>query len=543
MQAKSLRLKGLRQSGLPILDHFIEKMELSALLGGAISHKRYVDAILLLVKNVLIEHQALYAIRQWSSQYDPGLVYGGRITDDVIARALDRLFEADRATLQTKIVLKTIEVFQIDTSEIHNDSTSIKVSGRYENQRRRGLKLKRGHSKDHRPDLKQLLYNLTVSADGAIPVHYKTYDGNRTDDTTHWDTWSALRALFLSPDFLYVADSKLCTEKQLRKIDGEHGKFITVLPRTRHEVGEFYNSVYCLEVRWDYLYKKRCTRKKEEYDIFELAEGFYQTQEGFRIYWYRSSKKKQRDEQDRRERIELVFEQLSKLAQKKRRGPKSEKSLRKSAERIISKYKTSRWISVDIQFEKLEVFKQLSRGRSTAQSTYRKVIKQKPRLVARRNQQEIDRSKSVDGVFPLVTNTTADAIEVLKHYKYQPNVEKRHSQLKSTLEAAPIRLKRNDRIEALMFALFLAQMVASLIERQIRKEMRRQKIQELPSLPENRKSKTPTTEQMLRLFEHRTYHQLYRGKRFIKQFSDPLTPVQSQVLKLLRISDKNYVRP
>ena len=42
-----------------------------------------------------------------------------------------------------------------------------------------------GHNKDHRPDLKQLVYSLAVTADGAVPVHYKTYDGNTSDDKTH----------------------------------------------------------------------------------------------------------------------------------------------------------------------------------------------------------------------------------------------------------------------------------------------------------------------------------------------------------------------
>ena len=52
-----------------------------------------------------------------------------------------------------------------------------------------GLKLARGKSKDYRPDLKQLVFTLSVSSDGAVPVHYKMYPGNRSDDTTHIETW------------------------------------------------------------------------------------------------------------------------------------------------------------------------------------------------------------------------------------------------------------------------------------------------------------------------------------------------------------------
>jgi len=52
-----------------------------------------------------------------------------------------------------------------------------------------------GHSKDHRPDLKQLVWILTVSADGAVPIAYRLADGNTVDDPTHVPTWDGLVAL------------------------------------------------------------------------------------------------------------------------------------------------------------------------------------------------------------------------------------------------------------------------------------------------------------------------------------------------------------
>ena len=77
----------------------------------------------------------------------------------------------------------------------------------------------RGHSKDHRPDLKQLVLILTVSADGAVPLAHRLAAGSTNDDQTHIDTWDELRALTGRADFLYVADSKLCTREQMSHID------------------------------------------------------------------------------------------------------------------------------------------------------------------------------------------------------------------------------------------------------------------------------------------------------------------------------------
>jgi len=60
------------------------------------------------------------------------------------------------------------------------------------------------------------------------------------------------------------------------------------------------------------------------------------------------------------------------------------------------------------------------------------------------------------------------------------------------------------------------------------------------SLPEGRASKTPTIEQVLRLFEHQNKHALYDDDRLVKQFADPLTSVQSQILHLLSIPTAVY---
>ncbi len=68
-----------------------------------------------------------------------------------------------------------------------------------EEKTRSGLKREHGHSKDHRPDRKQILYSLTISADGAVPIHYKTYEGSRTEHTTHSETWSMLCKIIGNP--------------------------------------------------------------------------------------------------------------------------------------------------------------------------------------------------------------------------------------------------------------------------------------------------------------------------------------------------------
>ena len=138
--------------------------------------------------------------------------------------------------LLTDIVLRMVREFKVRLDELHNDSTSITFQGDYRNADGRdvdGLSTHRitwGRNKDCRPDLKQLLWILTVSSDGAVPVHFKVDDGNVGDPVTHIESWNLLRQLVGSPKFLYVADCKLCTSDNLRYIDQQHGGFITVYP-------------------------------------------------------------------------------------------------------------------------------------------------------------------------------------------------------------------------------------------------------------------------------------------------------------------------
>jgi transposase len=540
MQEERLRLRGLRVGALPILNRFIERAGLEEELTLALKNPGYTNALLALLKNILVERNALYAVGEWAALYDAGLIAQGKIGDDKLGRALDRLFSADRATLQTRIVLAVMNGFDLRMDQIHNDTTSVMVRGAYDGQNAKAVQLKRGHSKERRPDLKQLVYSLCVTSDGAVPVHFKAYDGNQTDDGIHLETWNRLRTLLQHPRFIYVADCKLCTEKNLRTIDSERGFFVTVVPKTRSEVATFTDAVLAGDVRWEEILRKRADRDEKAFDVIECAVGPYHLREGFTLYWYRSSQKKKRDARDRDERIERTIERLESLDLKRMRGPKTDAAIRKRVDEIIAQHGAEEWITVEVKWDAVEKFKAITRGKPTADTTFRRIIHQVPHLHVTTNAENIARSAAMDGIFPLTTNTKEKPVDVFKIYKYQPRIEKRHALLKSTLEVAPIWLKKNTRIEALMFLEFIAQMVAALIERALRQKMTEKKIALLCSLPEGRPSKTPTIEQVLRLFENQTKHALYDGDRLIKQFADPPTPVQSQILQLLSIPTAVY---
>jgi len=108
---------------------------------------------------------------------------------------------------------------------------------------------------------------------------------------------------------------------------------------------------------------------------------------------------------------------------------------------------------------------------------------------------------SRDGIFPLITNAEMDAPEVLKAYKNQPYLEKRMYTAKSILKVAPVFLKKPRRIEAMTFLYFIALMIVSLMERNIRKNMAEEKVEKLPILPNGMNTKKPTWNNLNDFFE------------------------------------------
>ncbi|MEJ2528218.1 MAG: hypothetical protein P8Y49_09145, partial [Sulfurovaceae bacterium] len=145
-----------------------------------------------------------------------------------------------------------------------------------------------------------------------------------------------------------------------------------------------------------------------------------------------------------------------------------------------------------------------------------------------------------DGIFPLITNTALDASEVLRKYKSQPFLEKRMYTKKTVLEVAPVFLKKEKRIEAMLFLYFVALMIVSLIERKIRMNMAAQDIDKLPILPQGMNSKKPTWNNVRYFYRNVHYSQIIRDGLCIQAVVKGLGNLHEQINRLLEIPDSVY---
>lgn len=547
---------------LPLINRFMDRLGLDDLLA------RYVPdndrrlrlsparALGLLVRNVLQARAPVYALREWAAAFAPGLL--GLAADDVavlnddrVGRSLDRLFDADRASLLTEVVVHAVREFNVDLEQLHNDSTTLTFSGEYASATggaQRGkptLRITHGHNKDHRPDLKQLLWILTVSADGAVPVHYRACDGNTTDDQTHIETWNILRALIGRADFLYVADSKLCTHPALTHIVGQGGRFLTVLPRTRREDKWFRDWIQTHSPDWVEAIRRRHPRRQNgPPDIYWVFESPLRSAEGFRILWVWSSQKTEHDKQARQDCIEKGILALETL-ETRLRGPRSRirnrAALAKAAEQALHLAGAQRWLTFAIHERPHDSFTQEKRGRPGSGTHYVRQRRLRFSLQWAPRADIIDYDARTDGMFPLLSNDDIlPALALLEKYKFQPQLEKRHEQLKTVRAVAPVLLKSETRIEALLMIYFLAMLVDALIEREMRRSMAAARMRSLPLYPEGRNCKAPTTARLFELFAPLQRHELFQNHRLVQCFEPKLSPLHVQILRFLAVPRSAY---
>jgi transposase len=297
---------------LPILDRLLDRLRLEAILHDYLpredrrSRIPTATGLLLLLKNLLVSREPLYGLGEWAARHAPeflGLSPAqlSSLNDDRVGRCLDRLFDSDVPTLTLDVVVHAVREFAVDLDALHNDSTTITLHGDYEAadqewtlRGRLRTAVTWGDNKDHRPDLKQLLYILTVARDGAVPVQFRVQSGNSTDDRSHRDTWDFLCKLTGRCDFLYVADCKLATTENLAYIHRHGGRFLSVLPRTRGEDAAFRSEVLAGRVHWRRIHDKY-DDEGELLDRFSIHEPERTSVEGYRLIWYHSARKAELD--------------------------------------------------------------------------------------------------------------------------------------------------------------------------------------------------------------------------------------------------------
>jgi len=551
-----------RLGPLPLVDHFLDRLGLEALLDRFVPTEDgrvkvpFSRGLGVLLRSMLVEREAIYRQQETVSTFAPA-AFGvtasqvEHLSDDAIGHALDHLFDADRASLLTEVVVATAERFDVSLDELHNDSTTIRFCGQYAGATGRSIRGKKapfitwGRSKDHRGDLKQLLFILTTSRDGAVPVQFRCEAGNTNDDRTHLETWTALCRATGRKDFLYVADCKLCNRTALDYIDQNGGRLVCVVPRARIEDREFRKWLQTHTADWQIVRDRPNPRRRHGLrDRWWTYRAPTPSREGWPVVWIWSSLAAFNQEQTRRERIARAEEQLWDLAERlagARPRRRTRKDIDEHVNHMLKAHQVSRYVKVSLGQGELPSYHQDRPGRPGPNTRYVRKVRRYWQLSWQLDEAAIAYDRKSDGMYPLLTNDRSlTDRQVFEAHKRQPTIEKRFEQVKTVFEIAPALLKNEGRIEAFFFLYFLTLLIEALIEREIRVAMELEGIDDLPLYPEERRTSRPTAEQVFRLFSLVGRHELQRNGDVVRSFDPELTALQVEVLHLLGVPTEVY---
>jgi len=148
------------------------------------------------------------------------------VNDDRLYRALDQLLPHKNA-LQQHLVARLGELFSLDYDLLLYDVTSVYFEGAAA----ANPLAQRGHSRDHRPDCKQVCLALVVSRDG-IPIGYEVFAGNRTDVTTVEEIVEAMEARYGLAQRIWVMDRGMTSADNLEWLRETGRRYLVGTPKS-----------------------------------------------------------------------------------------------------------------------------------------------------------------------------------------------------------------------------------------------------------------------------------------------------------------------
>jgi transposase len=164
-------------------------------------------------------------------------VVPAQLNDDALGRALDTLYDYGVTELYSLIAATAAKRLGLASTFAHLDSTSFHVDGRYNSEEEPDaevIHITRGYSRDHRPDLNQVMLELVVEHQAGIPVLMQPLSGHSSDVKEFGRVvheYIAQLQTTYGTSYL-VADSALYSDDNLQKLAETQLKWITRVPAT-----------------------------------------------------------------------------------------------------------------------------------------------------------------------------------------------------------------------------------------------------------------------------------------------------------------------
>jgi len=494
-----------------------------------------------LVVNRLLEPKAMYAVGDWAKATavtDYFNLTAEQLNDDRLGRALERIAEHGMEA-QSAATLAAVKHWQLKVKQVHYDISNAELYGAYPDAQPAAdadtgtgpspTKLPivpfptYGHTKSGRDDVKQVQFGLNVLGDGAVPIALLPLAGNSAEARTHVANLLHLKKTLPRHRFLYLGDTKLDTPENLAAAQQTAGKFLCAGAFTQPLQARFREGKKQLKPV-DYCSQADADKPLEERDCYQAWEakdkvvGVFAGRNvtvNYRLIFVHSSAKAKQQAATRQRHLDKIgaeFEQVQKILGKY--SMKTEEAIRRRLEKACSRYSEGKLFSYTLTAKKGQFA-----------------------LTWQIDAAGLERMKELEGVFVLKTNLSKHKhpiAKVLAKYREQSKVEKRFHHLKGPLAVTPMFLENPKRIAGLLIVLMWALTVLSLMERQVRKNLKGQPMYGL--YPENRPSPAPTGPRLLECFASLCIVILHDDQGMHRRLAQ-LTKTQREILELLNLPD------
>jgi len=504
---------------LLLVAHYLRRLGLVELIDAAapmrgkslLTHGEVISA---LVANRLSAPAPLYDVAGWAGQAAIAEllnVPAGLLNDDRLGRALEA-FHPVAEDIRGRLLLTTLDTFDVDASRLHLDLTTIRFAGAYPD----STLVNKGWGSDRR--VARQVRTLQACTPSGVALYLRAHNGSEAELTCLGHALEKLQSL-TKPGLIVVADSAFGHLSSLCAADRKGLRFVVPL---RADTG--------WATRFDTDVPGGIAALNE---LDHVAERERHLPPDHRTRWrgmltaYPTTDPKTGSSHDLQVAYIWSSEEAASVADARERAlAKAEADLTRVRNGLGGRYyktveqvrtKTARIVHARIE--------PLLRVKIGTDPTGR------PTLSWQRDQPAITTAARLDGLYALATNLPGPltATDILSTYKDQWIVEQRHRDLKraAPLRVRPVFLHNDDRIEALIGVVGIALLVFGLIEADLRHRLPTERLPGL--LPEGRAAK-PTGRNILAAFDGLAFTHTTTGPVL-----DRLTPTQRQILALLDI--------
>jgi hypothetical protein len=448
---------------------FLRRLDLAGIIDRLcpvrqVAHATHGQIIEVLIANRLTSPCPLLRVSDWASEWAVDEVFAipaPVLGDDRLARALDAIApQLDRIT--GSVAAAAIAEFGLDVARLHWDMTSISVHGACAQTDQDYPAPAWGHPKDRRTDLKQVQTGLAVTGDGGVPIFHRAFDGGAGEVVQVVDAMNSLKAIAAERDFLLIGDSKLICWGNVMAMNAAGVTFIAPLAAARVPDGLFASRQAQTARTVEYIAQRDAGKAPEQRCAYRVAEDAMDL-----------AGPRKRDAVCHLRRI-LVHSSANAAAAANARALKLERA-RTELDKLVrtagSRYYPDAQ-AVARRVDQIAGKRRVTAFLHTALTTDADTAK--PVLAWYFDQAAIDAEAATDGWYALLTNldlADADAGQVLIRYKGQQVIERRYGDFKGPLAVAPMFVKNNRRITALITVICLALLIFCLIEREVRRAL------------------------------------------------------------------------